>query len=74
MYSVCFDLKFLYFVNYVVNFLKLKSFKITTGGVGGAENARAVKTLFAAQILLARVSSNFITFPDYYSSKSWCRF
>ena len=33
-----------------------------------------VKMLYAAQKLLARIFSNCMTFPDFYSSKSWCNF
>ena len=44
---------------------------ITTGG---EEYVRGVKMMCAAQKLLARISSNFITFPGFYSSKSWCNF
>ena len=40
---------------------------ITTGR---AESARAVNMLYAAQKQLARFFSNFMTFPDFYSSKS----
>ena len=40
----------------------------------GAETARGVKVLCAAQKLIARIFSNFMTFPDFYSSKSWCNF
>ena len=43
-------------------------------GGGGAETARGVKMLCAAQKLIARIFSNFMTFPDFYSSKSWCNF
>ena len=41
---------------------------ITTGG--RAESGYAVKMLYAAQKLLARIFSNFMTFSDFYSSKS----
>ena len=40
----------------------------------GAESARAVEMLYAAQKLLAQMSLNFITFPDFYSSKDCCNF
>ena len=39
---------------------------------GGAESAHAVKMLCATQQLLTRIFSNFMTFPNFYSSKSWC--
>ena len=42
--------------------------------LGGAESARSVKMLSAAQKLLARIFSNFMIFPDIYSFKSWCNF
>ena len=41
---------------------------------GGAETACGVKMLCAAQKVLAQFFSNFMTFPDFYSSKSWCIF
>ena len=42
--------------------------------LGGADCARGVKLLCAAQKLLAGIFSNFMTFPDFYSSQSWCNF
>ena len=47
---------------------------LTLLGLGGAETARGAKMLCAAQKLLARIFSNFMTFPDFYSSKSCCSF
>ena len=41
---------------------------------GGADCARGVKLLCAAQKLLAGIFSNFMTFPDFYSSQSWFNF
>ena len=41
---------------------------------GGADCARGVKLLCTAQKLLAGIFSNFMTFPDFYSSQSWCNF
>ena len=40
----------------------------------GADCAHGVKLLCAAQKLLAGIFSNFMTFPDFYSSQSWCNF
>ena len=42
--------------------------------LGGADCARGVKLLCAAQKLLAGIFSNFMTFPDFYSSQSWFNF
>ena len=53
--------------------IKKKRFNPITPG-GGVESARAVKMLYAAQKLIARIFSNFMTFADFYSSKSWCNF
>ena len=38
--------------------------------ISAPETARAVKMLYAAQKLIARIFSNFMTFPDFYSSKT----
>ena len=51
---------------------KIKLNPIKTGG--GADCARGVKLLCATQKLLAGIFSNFMTFPDFYSSQSWCNF
>ena len=56
--------------NILVNSLK----PLTLLKLGGSETARGVKMLCAAQKLSARIFSNFMTFPDFYSSKSWCNF
>ena len=37
---------------------------------GRTETARGVKMLCAAQQLIARIFSNFMTFPDFYSFRS----
>ena len=57
----------------IKNFLNFFN-PITTGGEAGAETARNIKMLYAAQKLLTRIFSNSITFPNFYSSKSWCNF
>ena len=55
------------------NIYKIK-FSLTLLRLGGADCARGVKLLCAAQKLLAGIFSNFMTFPDFYSSQSWCNF